>query len=81
MKKKYEKPIFVFEDFSLNTSIAGDCDHDTALQTQGDCGLEFGGDIIFLVGVTGCADQYETDDGTSGICYHNPTDTQKLFVS
>lgn len=81
MKKNYTKPEIMFESFTLSTNIAGDCDHDTSLQTDGVCGIDFGGDIIFLIGITGCLDQYETDDGTSGICYHNPTETTKLFNS
>lgn len=82
MKKKYIKPEIMFENFSLSTTVAGDCYHDTSLQTEGTCGLDFGGDIVFLVDVTGCKDQYETDDGSyNGICYHNPTETSNLFNS
>ncbi len=81
MKKPYFKPEIIFEDFSLSTNIAGDCDHDTSLQTEGSCGIEWGDEIIFLTGIAGCKEQYETDDGSSLICYHNPTDTQQLFNS
>lgn len=81
MKKVYAKPEIVFENFSLSTSIAAGCDHDTSLQTYGVCGIEWGGDTIFLTDILGCIDKYDTDDGNSGICYHNPTDTTKLFNS
>ena len=81
MKKTYVKPEIMFESFTLSVNIAGDCDHDTALHAQGACGIDFGGDIIFLTGISGCWEQYDVDDGTSGICYHVPTDTTKLFNS
>lgn len=82
MKKVYEKPKIMFESFTLSTNIAGDCDHQTSLQTAGFCGLDFGGDIVFLTNVTGCEEQYEADDGSfNGICYHNPTETTNLFNS
>lgn len=87
MKKVYTKPEIMFESFTLSQAIAGDCDNKYALQAQGDCGLDYGGDIIFLLGITGCGDNgtgenaFETDDGTSGVCYYNPTDTNRLFNS
>lgn len=82
MKKKYSKPEILFENFSLSVNIAGNCGHDTSLQNEAmSCGLEYGGDVIFLVDMNGCKDQFDTDDGSSGICYHNPTDTTRLFNS
>lgn len=81
MKKKYIKPEIMFESFTLSTNIAGDCTQPNSLQSENVCGLDFGGDIIFLTGVTGCELQFETDDGSSGVCYHNPYATSLLFNS
>lgn len=81
MKKVYSKPRIFIESFSMSTNIAGNCDQINSVQTQGVCGLDFGGENIFLTGVSGCDVQFETDDGTSGICYHNPSETTQLFNS
>ena len=82
MKKRYEKPQIVFEDFALSTNIAANCEHQTSLQTEGACGLDFGGDMIFLINVTGCKEKYDVDDGQfNGICYHVPIETSNLFNS
>lgn len=82
MKKVYEKPLVIIEDFSLSTSIAGDCENITKLPSYGQCGIDFGGDIIFLNAETGCTDELGVDDGSySGICYHTPTENATLFAS
>ena len=82
MKKKYEKPIFVFEDFSLNTAIAGDCGIKTDTPSYNECGIDFGGDFVFINAETGCSDDYFVDDGSyNGYCYHVPVDANKLFCS
>lgn len=81
MKKTYMRPEIMFESFTLSTNIAGDCDHDTSLQADGNCGLLWGDEIIFLTGIQGCDTTFDSDDGSSGVCYHNPTDTTKLFNS
>lgn len=82
MKKKYEKPIFVFESFSLNTSIAGDCGVKITTPSYGECGMEYGPDYIFIDATTGCSDEYLVDDGShNGLCYHVPVDQNKLFNS
>ena len=86
MKKVYAKPEIVFENFSLSTNIATGCNHQTSLQSNTNgCGMEWGDEIIFLVGITGCMGEgrtaYDMDDGSSGICYHNPSETNDLFNS
>lgn len=83
MKKKYTKPIFVFENFSLNTSIAGDCGVKTNLPSSDICGMNFTGvGNVFLSGMEGCSDFGVSVDGEfNGICYHVPTNDKQLFNS
>lgn len=82
MKKTYVKPQVYFEDFQLSASIAAGCAPETGItHSQGVCGLKFGPKTIFVEGVSGCTDGVP-DDGQTGYCYHNPTDTlKKLFAS
>ncbi len=89
MKKTYQKPQVTFESFSLSASIAGNCGIKTDLQSQYVCGLEFGDETIFTTSITGCTTPI--DDGViSGvdqfgnlnpICYHAPSETNRLFGS
>lgn len=82
MKKVYEKPIVIIENFSLSTSIAGTCDIKTYTPNSGSCGIEFGDETLFLTGISGCSFPVEADDGRyNGICYHVPTDDKELFNS
>ncbi len=82
MKKEYMKPQVVFSSFTLSNSIAGNCAHQNSLQTEGSCGLDFGGERIFLAGIIDCgSDPIEVDGSFNGICYHNPTETNNLFNS
>lgn len=82
MKKKYVKPVFVFESFSLNTNIAGGCGVPTNTPSYNDCGYDFGGTMIFIEGVGGCDFIVSPDEGpNTNICYHNPTDENNLFNS
>lgn len=76
MKKAYSKPEIVFENFSLSTNIAGDCEVKTWLPSNNTCGMEFTGidGNVFLTDMNGCAFQVgEGGDGEFGnICYHVP---------
>jgi len=81
MKKTYTKPEIMFESFSFSTNIAGDCGILYGVSAENVCGLDFGGDMIFVDGVQGCQMTLIPDDGTSGVCYHNPYDTIRLFTS
>ena len=81
MKKPYAKPDILFEDFSLSTSIAT-CEVKTNLYTNNSCGVDFGGDIIFVPPINGCTQK--VDDKVppyDQICYHHPTDTSNMFNS
>lgn len=83
MKKTYSKPEIVFESFAMNVNIAA-CGFDTNLQARGTCGYPYGGYVMFLDGISDCTGEngwVVKADGENGICYHNPTDTNRLFAS
>lgn len=81
MKKIYTKPEIIFEDFSLSTNIAGDCELDTSLQSPDECGYQLRtGEIVFLSKETGC-DTVPVDGAYNGYCYHVPTEDNNLFNS
>lgn len=85
MKKEYSKPEITFEDFSLSTNIAGDCENPTNLQSNGDCGIKFGNQVVFMDWMGACTgdDGFPVEEGGSfnGICYHTPVDTNNVFNS
>lgn len=77
MKKAYSKPEIVFENFSLSTNIAGDCEWKTNTWSSNMCGLESTGiGTVFMDYMTRCdfkADMIGEDDAAYGnICYHVP---------
>jgi len=77
MKKAYSKPEIVFENFSLSTNIAGDCEFKTNTWTYNLCGLESTGiGTVFMSSMSVCsfpADMVGDDDAKYGnICYHVP---------
>lgn len=86
MKRKYSKPEIIFENFSLNTNIAGDCETITELATVGICGIKyddlegFEEEIVYLTSVSGCT-LHEDDGDYNNVCYHNPTEYRNLFNS
>ena len=89
MKKAYSKPEIVFENFSLSTNIAGDCETKTNLLSNNVCGIEFTGlGTVFLDTMGGCngengypIDSVGGDGEFNGICYHVPADINNLFNS
>ena len=90
MKKNYEKPMILFEDFTMSKNIAANCDFTdvTATQDQTGCGIAheiidpFTGQIttgtIFVSGI--CTLPYNDGD-YEGFCYHNPDGLNNLFAS
>lgn len=76
MKKVYSKPEIFFEDFTLTTNIAGDCEHKTNTPSSYQCGVNASGINVFLEGMTGCEDFEVVAVGGDGefnnICYHVP---------
>ena len=79
MKKKYEKPVVIIEDFSLSATIAGDCEFKTSTQVIYDCGYETRNGIVFMETVTGC--KYHEPDENDALCYHVPNDYANIFNS
>ena len=79
MKKTYVKPQVFFEDFQLSASIAAGCAYKTG-HAMDICAYETAGLVVFVAGVEACTTKTQ-DGGLSGLCYHNPTDTTKLFTS
>ncbi len=81
MKRVYEKPQIMFEDFSLSVDIAAGCEVSSNF-ARNECTISLPGvGNVFLEGVAVC--QTAIDDGSAGdgICYHVPTDTNNLFAS
>lgn len=89
MKKVYKKPLVILENFSLSTSIAGDCEVKTDTQSRNTCGMDFSGITVFLDTMAGCSGDddipitSENGDGESddGICYHVSSNGYNLFTS
>lgn len=83
MKKTYSKPDILFDSFSLNTSISATCEKPANFQSDV-CGYEYTDSIVvFTTEVQGCWSgiTWPEDTQFDGICYHNPTDNNNLFVS
>lgn len=85
MKKAYSKPRIVFEDFTLNTHIASDCEVKTNTPSSGQCGVNFSGEQVFMEGMTGCEGFPIIGVGGDGqfanLCYHVPNGDNNLFNS
>ena len=86
MKKRYEKPQIVFEDFTLSTNIAGDCEAIVDNPTKGACPVKGTGGInIFSDPNSGCMftpqGMGQPADMWDGFCYHVPIPEASLFNS
>lgn len=72
MKREYRKPEIMFEDFTLSTNIAGDCEVKTNTASKGDCAYGEDTDFgvaIFLSTISDCI--YQQAEGEfNSICYH-----------
>ena len=79
MKKTYVKPEVCFESFQLSACIANTCGDPTHTPVADTCGIPYMGMTLFLDAISACTDKVE--DGTSGFCYHHPTDKDNLFNS
>lgn len=86
MKKTYVKPEIMFENFSLSTNIAGDCEGPAVGNpARGTCGIPGSGPNMNLFsegigGTNGCHIISE-DSPNDEFCYHNPTEYNNLFNS
>ena len=85
MKKKYSKPDIAFENFSLATSIAGDCEIKVDTKGDGECGyyMDYVGWIFLMEMIGGCQVKITEEQSMkyNGFCYHVPTETYNLFNS
>lgn len=84
MKKTYSKPEIMFEDFTLNVNIAGDCEQTFGLQSVDTCGIPDidGENHIFAVSIgSNCVIQGGDGELYNGFCYHIPTESNNLFNS
>lgn len=77
--------MIVFENFSLSTNIAADCEAKTNLPSNNTCGIDMSGKVVFLTGMGGCSDiQVDNvggDGAWNGLCYHNPNNGDNVFNS
>ena len=86
MKKVYQAPEILFENFALSDSIAGNCESLVGNPSKGSCALlGTGGIALFSDLVKDCVFTPEDYGGTSdewdGFCYHVPTEKNNLFNS
>lgn len=81
MKKHYEAPEILFEDFSLSSSIALNCQEIIGNPTQDACAyITRTGLHIFMSSMDVCTTT-EDDGEYNGFCYHNPESGIALFNS
>lgn len=86
MKKHYEKPGILFENFQMSTNIAGTCESIVDNPSKGSCAVLGTGNIaIFDAAVSACVyrpqDMGGAEDIWDGFCYHVPTEYSNLFNS
>ena len=86
MKKEYMKPMIVFEDFSVDTNIAGTCESIVGNPTKGTCAVIGTGDIYMFHDTISQCDFTPAGEGDAlgmynGFCYHVPTEYNNLFNS
>ena len=79
MKKNYEAPKSLFEDFALSSSIAVGCEFINKNPTQGSCGYQTEFGVVFTTQVSGC--KYTAPDTNDSLCYHVPNDYANIFTS
>lgn len=78
MKKAYVAPEILFEDFTMSTSIAANCNI-LCNFVENVCGHETRNGVVFTDDISGCV--YKQPDGFDGVCYHVPTESSDLFTS
>ena len=72
----------MFENFTLSENIAGDCGVKIHTLVEDTCAYETtGGIAYFTYGLVKNCEYDAPSDDFDGICYHNPTDTARLFNS
>ena len=87
MKKGYEKPLVLFENFSRSTDLAAICEKKINTQAQFDCGIPFEGTGDFGFDFTIYSDEavgicnMEPSGEYDRVCYHVPDESYNLFNS
>ena len=81
MKRSYQAPEILFDDFSLCTSVAANCEVINNNPTSGVCGFVYKPFVVFTLEVTGCKKKIAEGSINDGLCYHNPYDGYNLFNS
>lgn len=81
MKREYRKPEIMFEDFTLSTNIAGDCQHKINTLTENVCAYETSGGISTFTDLISACDFTSSDGTADGFCYHVPDGGPSLFNS
>ena len=92
MKKLYNKPQVIIEEFTISQSVASGCTV-SAQFNKNNCGIpgKYEDEILFSLGLAGSPCTYKpvgTDNNQNGIddlddkyCYHIPTDANRYFGS
>ena len=93
MKRNYQKPDILFEDFAFSSNIAGSCSDFLGLQGDasncmsysnqadpynGGCVFAYNGWIVFHEGACMWTPQ---ENDPNKLCYHVRTDDMKMFNS
>lgn len=87
MKKKYSAPGIFFESFSLSAAVTTNCDNVIDTISLNMCGVDTGVQYIFFDTMNSCKTNPgafplgKEDDGFNGLCYHVPTEGNRLFNS
>ena len=86
MKKSYQKPQIMFEDFSVSTNIASGCEHiASAAPDLCPVTLPWGSTtkVVFINESMGCktTPAEKDSDQYNGVCYHVPYESNNVFTS
>lgn len=86
MKKVYEAPAIMFEDFSLTTNIAGNCEVIISNHTQSSgCAYVYndgrGNSLSVFTDTMGSCTYKPANGDYNGLCYHVPYESNNLFNS
>jgi hypothetical protein len=83
MKKTYEKPDIMYENFSMSTNIAAGCEA-KANYLEYACGVKWGEGAFTLFTDLILACKTKVVDGSGeydSLCYHNPSSENNVFIS
>ena len=80
MKKKYNKPEILFENFEMSQRIAGECEGIANNTDESLCSVdipELGKNVFTVKGICKLTGPGWTDR----ICYHAPSESNNVFTS